>query len=191
MQNVSKYHPALVALHWLLAILIAAALALAALVMVRLPNDSPVKLEALRSHMVGGGLILSLMLVRFAVRRRSEHPSPATTGNSALDLLAWASHRLLYIAVFAMAGSGLALAIESGLFKIVIGGQGALPPDFWVYPARTVHFAFSRLLMGLIALHIAGALYHTLIRRDGLLGRMAFGRRRSAPSSSSQVDNQA
>jgi cytochrome b561 len=31
--------------------------------------------------------------------------------------------------------------------------------------------------MALIALHVAGALYHTIIRKDGLLRRMAFGRR--------------
>ena len=40
-----------------------------------------------------------------------------------------------------------------------------------------MHYALSRLLMGLIALHVVGALYHTLILKDGLLRRMAFGRR--------------
>jgi hypothetical protein len=35
----------------------------------------------------------------------------------------------------------------------------------------------SRMLMALIALHILGALYHTLLRKDGLLRRMWFGRR--------------
>ena len=32
-------------------------------------------------------------------------------------------------------------------------------------------------LMALIALHVAGALYHTLILKDGLPRRMFFGRR--------------
>jgi len=37
--------------------------------------------------------------------------------------------------------------------------------------------------MGLIALHIAGALYHTFILRDRLLRRMSFGgRTASRPS---------
>jgi cytochrome b561 len=40
-----------------------------------------------------------------------------------------------------------------------------------------VHYLVSRLLMALIAQHIAGALYHTLILKDGLLRRMAFCRR--------------
>ena len=52
---------------------------------------------------------------------------------------------------------------------------------------RTVHYVVSRVLITLIALHIIAALYHALILRDGLLGRMFFGRRTvtSAPASSS------
>ena len=39
--QVSRYHPALVTLHWALAALIVAALALGALVMVRIPTAIP------------------------------------------------------------------------------------------------------------------------------------------------------
>jgi len=180
MPEVSRYHPLLVAMHWLLAFLIIAALALGALVMAKLPNSDPMKLEALRSHMFGGALILTLMLVRLFVRTRTVHPRAATTGNSLLDKVAWASHRLLYGLVIAMVASGATMALQAGLFEIVYGGRGTLPPDLWVYPIRSVHYLLSRLLMALIALHIAGALYHTLILKDGLLRRMAFGRRMSA-----------
>ena len=76
-----------------------------------------------------------------------------------------------------MAGSGIVMALQTGLPTIVFGGGGALPVDFWVFPVRTVHYLFSRLLMALIALHVTGALYHTLILKDGLLKRMFFGRR--------------
>ncbi len=164
-------------LHWALAALIIAALGLGALVMAKMPNTDPMKLEALRSHMVGGGLILLLMLVRLVVRTRTTHPASASTGNPMLDRLAWASHRSFYVAVFAMAGSGIFMALQTGLPAIVFAGDGVLPADFWVFPVRTVHYLLSRLLMGLIALHVAGALYHTLILKDGLLRRMFFGRR--------------
>jgi cytochrome b561 len=177
MAQLSRYHPALVALHWLLAVLIIAALALGALVLVGIPNSDPMKLEALRSHMAGGALILTLMVIRLVVRRRTAHPAPATTGHSALDRLAWASHRLFYIAVLGMAGSGLVMALQTGLPSIVFAGHGALPPDFWAYPVRTIHYGISRLLMTLIALHVAGALYHTFFLKDRLLRRMGFGRR--------------
>jgi len=175
--QISRYHPLLVALHWVMALLTIAALALGALVMVKIPNGDPMKIEALRSHMSGGAVILALMLVRLFVRTRTAHPQAATTGNPKLDRLAWLSHRIFYPAVFGMAASGLFMAMQTGLPGIVFLGHGALPADFWAYPVRTVHYVLSRLLMALIALHIAGALYHTFVRKDGLLRRMWFGRR--------------
>jgi cytochrome b561 len=175
--SVMRYHPLLVALHWLLAAFILAALALGALVMVRIPNSSPMKLEALRSHMLGGALILFLMLVRLVVRVRTDRPPDASAGNPALDRLAWWSHRLLYAAVLAMALSGIAMAVQTRLPWIIFAHQGHLPRDFWAFPIRTVHYVLSRILIALIALHIAGAAYHTFVRRDHLLRRMFFGRR--------------
>src|SRR5712672_3220162 len=106
MTLVSRYHPLLVALHWILAFLIIAALALGALVMVKIPNTDPMKFEALRSHMLGGTLILVLMLARLVVRVRTEHPATPSAGHPLLDRLAWASHRLLYVAVLGQATSG-------------------------------------------------------------------------------------
>jgi cytochrome b561 len=177
MTQVSRYHPLLVALHWVLAVLIIAALALGALVMVKIPNTDPMKIEALRSHMTGGTVILLLMLIRLFVRARTRHPAAASTGTPALDRLAFVSHRMFYGAVLVTAGSGIVMALQTGLPAIVFAGDGVLPADFWVFPVRTVHYVASRVLMTLIALHVAGALYHTLILKDGLLRRMVFGRR--------------
>jgi cytochrome b561 len=176
MTLVSRYHPLLVLLHWILAGLVIAALALGALVMAKIPNSDPMKFEALRSHMLGGALILVLMLARLVLRVRTEHPAAASAGHPLLDRIAWVSHRLLYVAAIGMPISGLILALQSRLPWILFGG-GKLPADFWVYSFRTVHYAFSRMLIVLIVLHIAGALYHTLVLHDGLLKRMFFGRR--------------
>ena len=185
MTPVTRYHPALVALHWLLAILIVAALALGALVMAKLPNSDPHKLEALRSHMTGGTLIVILMLARLFIRRGTAHPAPASAGHAFLDRVAWLSHRFFYVAVLGMAGSGLVMALQTRLPWVVFLHEGALPADFWAFPVRYVHYGFSRLLIALITLHVAAALYHAVILRDGLLKRMFFGRRRlSAPSRS-------
>ncbi|MBV9331881.1 MAG: cytochrome b/b6 domain-containing protein [Alphaproteobacteria bacterium] len=183
MNPVSRYHPVLIALHWLLAVLIIAALALGALVLAKLPNSDPHKLEALRGHMGGGVLILVLMLARLAVRRWTRHPAPASAGHPLLDRLARLSHRLFYFAVNGMALSGMVMALQTRLPWVVFLGQGTLPADFWAFPVRFVHYGLSRLLMGLIALHVAGALYHTFILRDGLLKRMFFGRRGGAAAS--------
>ena len=80
-------------------------------------------------------------------------------------------------AVFGQVASGLLLAWQADLPANVFWGYGSLPPDFRVYPVRAMHYVFSRLLMTMIGLHVLGAAYHTFIRRDGLLGRMLFGRR--------------
>jgi cytochrome b561 len=177
MTQASRYHALIVILHWFLAVLIVAALALGALVMVNIPNSDPMKIEALRSHMTGGISILSLMLLRLIVRTRSARPPDAATGNFWLNQLAWLSHRALYVAVFAQGIAGLTMALQSGVLGLLLGGSPPIPDDFWVYPARTVHYLISRVLMALIALHVTGALYHTLVLRDGLLRRMWFGRR--------------
>jgi NAD(P)-dependent dehydrogenase (short-subunit alcohol dehydrogenase family)/cytochrome b561 len=175
--RIGRYHPLLVSLHWLLAGLLLIALAGGSQVLAKVPNTDPTKVEALRQHIVGGILLLLLMLIRLLVRSRTRQPAPVSTGNSALDRVAWLSHRLLYALVLAQAGSGLALAMQAQLPDIVFGRHGSLPADFWVFPLRPVHYAISRALVGVLALHIAGALYHTFVLRDGLLRRMWFGKR--------------
>jgi cytochrome b561 len=175
--RVSRYHWTLVLLHWSVAGLVLLALALGALALVRIPNADPMKVEALRTHMTGGLAILALMLVRLLVRARSARPEAAATGHRWLDRLAWLSHRALYVTVIAMALAGLTMGIETGVVALLVGGHPPIPDDFWIYPIRSVHYAISRVLMGLIVLHVSGAAYHTFIRRDGLLGRMWFGRR--------------
>ena len=167
----------MVAMHWLLAALLTIALMGAALVLVNIPNTDPMKVQALGQHMAGGILLLALMLTRLLVRVRTTHPARASTGSPGLDRVAWVSHRLLYALVLCQAASGLYLALQAGLPEIVFGGHGALPADFWVFPMRSVHYAISRLLMAAIVLHVAAALYHAFILRDGLLRRMWFGRR--------------
>ena len=60
MYQVSRYHPLLVTLHWVLAVLIVAALAIGFVGLAPTPNSDPQKIGALRVHMAGGMLILVL-----------------------------------------------------------------------------------------------------------------------------------
>jgi cytochrome b561 len=176
----SRYHTVLVTLHWALALLIMVALAGGALKMAPMANTNPMKLEALRLHMTGGILILILMLLRLIVRRLTLIPPQAKTGTSVLDGLSRFSHTAFYVIVIAMALSGLTMAVQTGVIRLVAGGHPPIPADFWAFPIRTVHYVISRVLMGLIALHLAGVVYHTFIRRDHLLRRMGFGKRLQA-----------
>jgi cytochrome b561 len=175
-----KYHPLFVLIHWFVAFAIANLLLRGVLIMRYIPNSDPEKIDGLRAHMYAGTLVLVLMLIRLVVRRKTQLPPRATARNRKLDWLAKASHRLLYVLVLGQALSGLYMAVETGLPDVLILGRAALPEDFWVFSIRSVHYLISRLLMATIALHIAGALYHTFILRDGLLRRMSFGRRARA-----------
>jgi cytochrome b561-like protein len=64
MKLVSRYHPLLVTLHWLLAVLILAALAVGFFALAAMENADPRKIAVLRWHMAGGMLILALMIIR-------------------------------------------------------------------------------------------------------------------------------
>lgn len=174
----TRYHPVLVFLHWLLAILLIAALSVGTFVLDPIPESDPAKLDALRPHMIVGLVILALMIVRLVVRLRSTHPPEADIGVPLLNTLARLAHWALYIAVFGLIGSGIAMSIQAGLPPIVFGGSGdPLPASFNDLAPRAAHGIFATLLALLIAGHVAAALYHQFVRKDGLLARMWFGER--------------
>jgi cytochrome b561 len=178
MKKVSRYHPLLVFLHWLLAALIIGALIFGYFVLAPMANANPEKIGLLRLHMAGGILIFGLMAIRFLVRMASSRPAEATTGYRAVDRLAPIAHYGFYILVLAMVASGVATSIVSRINLIVFGNSGdALPPTLTIYPPRIAHGYFAAALAALIALHVIAALYHQFVRKDGLFGRMGFGRR--------------
>ncbi len=170
-----RYHPALVVLHWLLAFCLIGLLVAGSTVLAPAANSDPGKLISFRMHMALGLVTLALMALRLALRLVTRRPPPVDSGNPWLNRLAPATHWALYVLAFAMALSGMAFARDSGLPDAVFG-DGPMPPAF-DHPGRTVHTIASRLLMALIALHVAAALWHQFIRRDGLMARMALRRR--------------
>jgi len=187
MKAVSRYHPLLVTLHWLLAVLIVAALAVGFFGLAAMSNADPRKIAVLRLHMAGGMLILALMVVRLVVRLRTPRPAPATTGHAMLDRLAPMTHWGFYLVVLAMVGTGYATGILAGLPAIVFAGSGdPLPLSFAIYPTFVAHGYLAALLAGLIALHLLAALYHHFVRKDGLLRRMSFARRVTIPRTAAE-----
>ncbi len=180
MKHVSRYHPLLVTLHWVLAVLIIAALAIGFFVLAAMPNVDPQKIGILRVHMAGGMLILALMVIRFAVRMWTSRPAAATTVYPLLDRIAPITHYGFYVLVLLMVGSGFTTAILAGLPAIVFGGSGApLPSSFMIFPSFVAHGWLAALLAGFIVLHVLAAFYHQFARRDGLFARMFYGRRAS------------
>jgi cytochrome b561 len=183
MKKISRYHPLLVTLHWVLAVLIIAELMLGFFGLAATPSSDPRKIGILRVHMTGGGLILALMVFRFIVRMRTSRPADATTGYPPLDRIAPISHYGFYVLVLMMAGTGFAGAIAAGFGEMLFGFSDApLPPTLMTYPAFVAHILFATLLSGLVVLHALAAFYHQFVRRDGLFRRMSFGRRMLEPS---------
>jgi len=171
----SRYQPVLVALHWLVALMILGLLCLGFFVLAQMPNTDPRKLDILVWHMSGGMLVLVLMILRLIIRRWSARPAAATTGSPLLDRLATIAHVGLYVIVFLMIATGWATGwLISGVFE---PNGGHLPDSFAVFPTFQAHAVLAALLTLLIAAHVAAALYHQLVLKDGLFRRMWFGQR--------------
>jgi cytochrome b561 len=178
MKQVSRYHPLLVALHWVLAFLIIAQVTVGFAGLAAMPNSDPQKIGLLAVHMAGGALILALMVIRFIVRMGTSRPANATTGYPLLDRIAPIFHYGFYVLVLLMVGTGFATAILSGLNIIVFGPPGAaLPATLTIYPTFIAHAVLATILASFIVLHVLAALYHQFVRRDGLFQRMFFGQR--------------
>lgn len=173
-----RYHPFLVALHWLIALLIIVGVVMGRNVLAATPNSDPFKMTSLTMHMGMGLLILVLMIVRLAVRLFTQTPPHADIGNPLLNRAGVWMHWALYLVVFGMCASGLAIANMAGLPAIVFGGSGdPLPVDFSAYPPRAAHGILATVLGLLILGHIAAGMFHQFVRKDGLFGRMWFGDR--------------
>ena len=175
--KISKYNTIQVALHWLVALMVLFMLIMGTFVLDQTPNSDPSKVAALRGHMIFGGAILLLTLIRLVWRRMSAQPGHAETGNALLDKLGIAAHYALNFLTLLVAASGIGIALQAGLPGIVFGGEGTLPPDFMAYTPRIAHGILTKLLAALIALHVAGALYHQFIIKDRLFTRIWFGKR--------------
>ncbi len=176
MSQVTRYPRPLALLHWLLALMIIAALVAGTVLLGDKPNSDPSKVMGLRMHMIMGVTIGAVMVVRLIIRLRATLPPHADAGHPLLNLAAGAAHVALYLLVFSMVGSGMALAIQSGLPGIVFGGQGILPETFAIYAPRIVHGLLANVLILVILAHVAGAIYHQLILKDGLMARMRIKR---------------
>ena len=172
----SRYQPALVALHWLLALVIIGLLCLGFFVLANMPNTDPNKLDILVWHMSGGMLVFVLMILRLIIRRWSARPAMAVTGAPLLDRLASMAHAGFYVIVFLMVATGWT---TGWLISSVFQPHGEpLPDSFAVFPTFQAHAALATLLAILIVVHVAAALYHHFVLKDGLFRRMWFGKRR-------------
>lgn len=167
-----RYHPLLVFLHWLIALLVFAALA-AGIFLKGLPNTQA-KLAPLDFHMGLGTLIMFLMIARLFTRYMTKRPAAVDSGSPLLNKLAGLVHALLYVAVIAMAFAGMRIASQAGL-----NTPGAsIPVDFFAFSARYAHRYIAIFLMLLVSAHVGAWAYHQFVKKDNLISRMGFGKRK-------------
>lgn len=160
-------------LHWLMAALILAMLFIGVgmVASVSARHD-----WLLRIHKPLGIAILILAALRLAVRLR--HPPPPLPADLPYiqKLAAHASHWLLYSLMLAMPLIGWAM-LSAGGYPVMLSESLRLPPIFPTSPVafavlRHLHSWFALLLVLTFLAHMGAALYHGLIRRDGVLSSM-------------------
>jgi cytochrome b561 len=92
MESSKRYHPALVTMHWLMALLVFANLYLGIVVFENRGGGGPGNFQANNSlvmvHMIVGITIIVLLILRFILRVSTNRPVDATTGNKFFDSLA-------------------------------------------------------------------------------------------------------
>ena len=95
-------------------------------------------------------------------------------------------HWLLYLLMFAVPLSGYFYSLSAGV-PVVYFGVVELPVLIAPDPAlksvlKGVHYWLNMLLAGLVGVHVAAALKHLVVNRDGVMGRMLpFSTRKEFP----------
>jgi cytochrome b561 len=162
-----------IAAHWITVVLIVANLFLG-LSMVPMPI-SPAKLQWYIVHKSIGTTVFLLTGARLAWRLVHGVPAPVPMPEWQRRA-ARAVHALLYAVLFAIPVSGWLYSSSTGVQVVYLG---AFPlPDLVAKDRelaaglKLVHVALTRVLMVLIVVHVAAALRHHFVGRDGVLARM-------------------
>ncbi|MFY3385263.1 cytochrome b [Paracidovorax sp. MALMAid1276] len=173
-----RYTRTAMAMHWVLGLALIGLFGVG-LYMTGLPF-SPQRLKLYNWHKWAGVTLLALSALRLLWRLT--HRPPALPAAMAQAMPGWqklahhGTHGLLYVLFFAVPLIGWAYSSAAG-FPIVFLGVWPLP-DFvpvskeLAEAIKPWHQYTAFAMAGLVVLHVAAALKHQLIDRDGLLQRM-------------------
>lgn len=175
MAKASAYRPTARLLHWLIA----------ALLLTTIPIGNFMTTDGLaRStqnamfifHKNVGVLILLLMIARLAYRLAVPPPPLPASVPDWQQRIAGITHGLLYLLVFVMALSGYIRVVAGGFPLEALDALGVprLAPrsDDLAETAKAVHATTRLVLVPLILVHVGAALFHGIVKRDGVLSRM-------------------
>jgi len=168
------HHPVSRALHWLVAVLVFGQIALGWW-MLSIPKSPPgLRADWFNLHKSIGLTVAALMIARLAWRLR-HRPAPLQGMPAWQRQAAGANHALLYVLLILQPAWGY---LGSSFTRYPIRYFGVTLPKWgWDSPAlkdlfSAAHLGTAWLLAALIALHVAAALKHKLIDRDGVFERM-------------------
>jgi cytochrome b561 len=160
-------------LHWLMAALVLTMLGIGVAMVASLGDYH----RLVSIHRPLGISILILVVIRFVTRLSSTLPAFPATMSTQERHAAHASEVLLYTLLFAepLVGWGM---LSAARYPIVMFGSlhlfPILPHSVMLYALlRKTHTFLAYLLFLAFVAHFGAILFHTLIVRDGMFGRMA------------------
>jgi len=160
--------------HWLILALLVVQFAIA-WTMPDIGRDS-VPTGLIGWHLSVGAAILAVMIVRLAWRLT--HPAPPAPADlaPALATLSRVTHYLLYAVLIVLPILGWANASARG-WAVKLFGVVPLPAlmakgSALGHSLGDVHATLATVLLAIVALHVAGALYHAVVLKDRTVQRM-------------------
>jgi cytochrome b561 len=161
-------------LHWLMAVCILAMLFIG---VGMVSTIMPRYLTLVSIHKPLGIAILLLALVRLAVRLRQGTPSLPADLPEPMKLAAQLSHYAFYVLMTGMPLIGWGMLSAADYPVVLFGGvqlPAILPQSRSLHALLwNAHFYLAFAFFALILLHVAAALFHALVRRDGVFDAMA------------------
>ena len=169
-----RFTPLQRGLHWLMAICVLAMLFIG---VGMVSTVMPKYLTLVSIHKPLGVAILVLALIRLVVRLRYGAPPLPADLPKPMKLGAVASHYALYAFMIGMPLIGWGM-LSAAAYPVVLYGGWHLPAilpqsDSLHTLLWNAHFYLAFAFFALILLHVAAALFHALVRRDGVFQTMA------------------
>jgi cytochrome b561 len=162
--------------HWITAALVAVIIVAGLWIAYFRPEEEAFKLRLYNIHESLGVIVWVLTLMRLVYRWR--HPPPPLPADTpaAIRVAAHASHVALYVLLLTLPVIGF-LATNAWGFPLSVFGALPLPSpvgkdEELAKVLALLHRIGALSIIALIGGHVAGALYHTFIRKDALLRRM-------------------
>ncbi|MDH2347574.1 cytochrome b/b6 domain-containing protein [Bradyrhizobium sp. SSUT18] len=161
-------------LHWLMAACIIAMLFIG---VGMVSTVAPKYLPLILIHKTLGFALLVLVVIRLALRLHYGAPPLPADLPPAMKLGAKLSHLALYGFMIVMPLLGLGMLWAAAYPVVLYGGieiPALLPQSDRVHTLLwNAHFYLGFAFFALVLLHLAAALFHALVRRDGVLGTIA------------------